>query len=151
MEILTAEITDNEILTKITKESKAYWGFSTETLLEWEHLLTISQKYIEENNVTKLVKNGEVIGYYSFFKMDEKTLKLDNLFILPRYIGTGLGKMLMNHFLDQTKNLSLEKITLDAEPNAEDFYKKFGFVTIGQLESSIKDRFLPIMELKLNG
>ena len=151
MKILTAEITDDEILTKITKQSKAHWGFSTEILLEWEHLLTISRKYIEENNVTKLVKKGEVIGYYSYFKVDEKTLKLDNLFIQPSYIGTGLGKILMNHFLDQTKNLSLEKIILDAEPNAEDFYKKFGFVTVGQLESSLKDRFLPIMELKLNG
>lgn len=150
MEILKAEITDNKILTKITKESKAYWGFPTETLLKWEHLLTISQKYIEENNVIKLVNNTEVIGYYSFFKIDKKTLKLDNLFILPSYIGIGLGKVLMNHFLDQTKKLGIEKITLEAEPNAEDFYKKFGFVTIGQLESSIKDRFLPIMELKLN-
>lgn len=150
MEILKAEITDDKILTKITKESKAYWGFPTETLLKWEHLLTISQKYIEENNVIKLVNNTEVIGYYSFFKKDKKTLKLDNLFILPSYIGIGLGKVLMNHFLDQTKKLGIEKITLEAEPNAEDFYKKFGFVTIGQLESSIKDRFLPIMELKLN-
>ncbi|WP_070138505.1 GNAT family N-acetyltransferase [Crocinitomix algicola] len=150
MEILKAEITDDKILTKITKESKAYWGFPTETLLKWEHLLTISQKYIEENNVIKLVNNTEIIGYYSFFKIDKKTLKLDNLFILPSYIGIGLGKVLMNHFLDQTKKLGIEKITLEAEPNAEDFYKKFGFVTIGQLESSIKDRFLPIMELKLN-
>ncbi|AYN02731.1 GNAT family N-acetyltransferase [Chryseobacterium sp. 3008163] len=41
----------------------------------------------------------------------------------------------------------MKKITLDAEPNAKNFYKTFGFQTVGQLESSIKDRYLPIMEL----
>lgn len=84
------------------------------------------------------------------FKSNETTIKLDNLFILPEFIGTGLGRILMNHFLEKVKDYEIEKITLDAEPNAEDFYKKFGFIRIGQLESSIKNRFLPIMELNLN-
>lgn len=150
MKILKADLADNEILTQITKASKAYWGFSKEILLEWEHLLTISREYIEKHRVYKLVKNGATIGYYSCFNIDEKTLKLDNLFILPEYIGKGLGRILMHHFLEQAQQASLETITLDAEPKAEDFYKKFGFVTVGQLETAIKDRFLPIMELKIN-
>ncbi len=45
--------------------------------------------------------------------------------------------------------MHIDKITLDAEPNAENFYRIFGFETIGQLESSIKDRYLPIMELQV--
>ena len=40
-------------------------------------------------------------------------------------------------------------MTLDADPNAESFYARFGFTQVGQLQSSIKDRFLPIMELIL--
>lgn len=95
-----------------------------------------------------LVKN-ETIGYYSYFEAEEKSIKLDNLFILPEYIGKGFGKILMNHFLSNIKNIGIEKIILDSEPNAEKFYNKFGFEKVGQLESSIKDRFLPIMELKL--
>lgn len=150
MKIIKAEINDNEVLTQITKRSKAYWGFSEDTLLEWEHLLTISKDYIEKNKVFKLLKDDEIIGYYSFFKEDEKILKLDNLFILPKYIGSGLGRILMEHFLENSNILDIEKITLDAEPNVEEFYKKFNFVTVGKLESSIKNRFLPIMELKLN-
>ena len=55
----------------------------------------------------------------------------------------------MNDFLKKTKQLDIDKITLDAEPNAEFFYKTFGFETIGKLESSIKDRYLPIMELQI--
>lgn len=53
----------------------------------------------------------------------------------------------MNHFLENCKNC--KSITLDAEPNVEAFYNKFGFKKISELETSIKDRFLPIMELIL--
>jgi predicted GNAT family N-acyltransferase len=151
MEILKAEIDDNEILTSITKKSKAYWGFSEDVLKEWEHLLTITKDYIEKNKVFKLVQNNQVIGYYSFFFIDENTIKLDNIFILPEFIGNGFGNILMNDFLKSIKQLdkSIIKITLDAEPNAEKFYKLFGFETIGQLESPIKERYLPIMELQI--
>jgi N-acetylglutamate synthase-like GNAT family acetyltransferase len=149
MEILKAEPTDNELLTTITKMSKAYWGFSEEILKEWEHLLTITKDYIEKNKVFKLVQNDQIIGYYSYFSTNENTIKLDNIFILPEFIGKGFGKILMNDFLKNINQLGINKITLDAEPNAEKFYKKFGFETIGQLESSIKERYLPIMELQI--
>ena len=149
MDILKAEPNDNELLTTITKMSKAYWGFSDEILQEWEHLLTITKDYIEKNKVYKLLQNDQIIGYYSCFSTDENTIKLDNIFILPEFIGKGFGKILMNDFLKNIKQLGINKVTLDAEPNAEKFYKTFGFETIGQLESSIKDRYLPIMELQI--
>ncbi|MBK8442169.1 MAG: GNAT family N-acetyltransferase [Sphingobacteriales bacterium] len=98
MDILKAEPADNELLTTITKMSKAYWGFSEEVLKKWEHLLTITKDYIEKNKVFKLVQNDQIIGYYSYFFIDEKTIKLDNIFILPEFIGKGFGKILMNDF-----------------------------------------------------
>ena len=67
--------------------------------------------------------------------------------MLPEYIGKGFGNYLMLDFLNRIKeNRDVKKILLDADPNAEKFYQKFGFTTIGQLETSIKNRFLPIME-----
>lgn len=149
MEIIKAEITDHEILTTITKKSKAYWGFSEDVLKEWEHLLTITKYYIEKSNIFKLMENDQIIGYYSYFPIDENTIKLDNIFILPEFIGKGFGKILINDFLEKIRLLGINKITLDAEPNAEKFYKNFGFETIEQLESTIKGRFLPIMELQI--
>jgi N-acetylglutamate synthase-like GNAT family acetyltransferase len=149
MEILKADSEDHEVLTSITKKSKAYWGFSDEVLKDWEHLLTVTKDYIVTHEVYKVVLNEQIIGYYSYFSVDEKTIKLDNIFILPEFIGKGFGKLLMNDFLKNSKQLEIEKITLDAEPNAEKFYQSFGFETIGQLESSIKDRYLPIMELQI--
>jgi GNAT superfamily N-acetyltransferase len=149
MKIEYANVEDNEILTEITKKSKAYWGYSEEQLLKWKDNLTISKGYIETNSVFKLVNDDAIVGYYSFIIKEEKIAILDNLFVLPEYIGKGFGKYLMYDFLDRMKNGKFEKITLDAEPNAEDFYLKFGFKKIGAFETSIKNRFMPIMEMKL--
>jgi ribosomal protein S18 acetylase RimI-like enzyme len=148
MEIKKASINDNEILTEITKKSKAYWGYSEEQILKWNNNLTISAAYIENNCVYKLENNNEIVGYYSYI-INEKNVILDNLFIVPEYIGKGFGKYLMADFLNRMKNEKFEKITLDSEPNAENFYLKIGFKKIGEFETSIKNRFMPIMEMNL--
>ncbi|WP_294965106.1 GNAT family N-acetyltransferase [uncultured Flavobacterium sp.] len=149
MTVEKAKISDCEILTEITKKSKAYWGYSDEQIQKWDKNLTISKDYISEHNVFKLVDNDLIIGYYSYVFKDEKVIELDNLFVLPDYIGKGFGKYLVVDFLNRIKEIGIEKITLDSEPNAEKFYLKMGFVKVGEFESSIKNRFMPIMEMKL--
>ena len=150
MKIEKANSDDYEILTEITKLSKAFWGYSEEQMAQWNDALTITNEYIQTNFTYKLIKENQVIGYYSYFITESTTVKLDNLFVLPTYIGKGLGNYLMNDFLNRIKeNRDIKKVILDADPNAENFYKKFGFITIGKIETSIENRFLPIMELKL--
>lgn len=149
MTIQKAIPSDHEILTQITKKSKAYWGYSNEQIEDWSPFLTVTEEYIETNSVFNLMLDNEIVGYYSFFHESENSLKLDNLFVLPDFIGKGFGKLLMNDFLVRLQDLSVQKVVLNSEPNAESFYIKFGFVKIGQIETSIKDRYLPIMELKM--
>jgi ribosomal protein S18 acetylase RimI-like enzyme len=149
MKIEKANIEDNEILTEVTKKSKAYWGYSEEQILKWNNRLTISKDYINNHYVFKLSNENTIIGYYSYINKEKNTVKLDNLFILPEYIGKGYGKHLINDFLSRMKKNKCEKIILDSEPNAEKFYQKIGFRKIGQFETSIKNRFMPIMEMNL--
>jgi len=149
MIIVNADIEDNYILTEITKKSKAYWGYSDEQMEKWSEVLTISKSYIETNNVYKSLIDNETVGYYSYCNLDENVVKLDNLFVLPAYIGKGCGKFLMNDFMTKIKSKNIKKIVLDSEPNSQKFYEKFGFSKVGQIETTIKDRYLPIMELEL--
>lgn len=149
MTIEKANITDHTILTEITKKSKAYWGYSVEQILQWDKNLTITQEYIKGNYVFKLLNEDLIIGYYSYFIEEKKNVILDNLFIRPEYIGKGFGKYLMDDFLNKIRESEFEKIILDSEPNAEAFYSKVGFVKVGEFETSIKNRFMPIMEMKL--
>jgi ribosomal protein S18 acetylase RimI-like enzyme len=150
MNIEKASIDDHETLTAITKKSKAYWGYSADQIEIWSPFLTVSKEYIQTNLVFNLRLDNEIVGYYSFFYESETTIKLDNLFVLPEFIGKGFGKVLVNDFLVRLKDQNFQKVVLNSEPNAENFYTKFGFVKVGQIETSIKDRYLPIMELKIN-
>ncbi len=149
MLITRATSEDYKILTEITKMSKAYWGYSDELMDTWSDALTITNDYIDANHVYNLLIGDLVGGYYSYFYTDENSIKLDYLFVLPKYIGKGIGKKLMNDFLKRVKTDKHQKITVDSDPNAEKFYEKIGFVKVGQIETSIKDRFLPIMQLEI--
>ncbi len=149
MKIEKAASNDCSVLTELTKKSKAYWGYSEEQILKWKDNLTISKEYIENNNTFKLTIENKVLGYYSYIIYKENYVKLDNFFLLPDCIGKGFGNILMIDFLKRIKQESFEKIILNSEPNAENFYLKFGFRKIGEFETSIKNRFMPIMEMKL--
>jgi ribosomal protein S18 acetylase RimI-like enzyme len=150
MTVEEAKISDHESLTEITKKSKAYWGYSKEQIEIWKDLLTITPHYIETKKVFKLIIDKKIVGYYSFLMENENILRFDNLFVLPEYIGMGLGKILMNDFLTRIKSTNAKIIVLDSEPHAEKFYAKFGFIKTGEIETLIKDRYLPKMELRLN-
>lgn len=149
MVIQKANSNDTIVLTELTKKSKAYWGYSDEQIEIWSKQLTISKAYIEEKEVYKLLIDGHITGYYSYFNEDDSKIRLDNLFILPDFIGKGLGKILMDDFLVRLAHTGTKKVILEAEPNAEGFYAKFGFVKIGEIDTSIKNRYLPIMELTI--
>lgn len=141
---------DSKKLTGLTIRSKSHWNYSVPQIEKWRDDLTVSEGYIIEKEVYKLTDSkAKIIGYYSYFKIDELKIKLENLFIEPQYIGNGYGKMLMNDFIERIKKTKTERIILESDPNAANFYKKMGFKIIGKLETSIEGRFLPIMEFKI--
>jgi ribosomal protein S18 acetylase RimI-like enzyme len=142
---------DHLVLTEITMKAKAYWQYSEEQLAQWADVLTVSKEYISEKETYKLlIENNIIAGYYSYFIQDEQVVSLDNLFIMPDYIGKGYGKLLMHDFFERISHTGLGKVVLDSEPHAVRFYEKLGFRIVGQFESSIRGRFLPVMEIDLN-
>jgi N-acetylglutamate synthase-like GNAT family acetyltransferase len=149
MTIQPANTSDHELLTQITKKSKAFWGYSEDLLLVWDDALTITEDYIEKYDVYKFSTENKIVGYYSYIVEENLTIKLDNLFLIPEYIGKGLGTFLINDFLNRIQNQNYKRVYLNSEPYAEGFYKKHGFQTIGKLETAVNDRFMPVMELGL--
>ncbi len=149
MKIEKAHSIDAGRITDLTIRSKNHWNYGERQIEEWRDELTITSKYIDENQVYKLTTNDELIGFYAFQPKNDKILKLSFLFIEPKYIGKGHGKVLITDFLKRIRETNYEKVTLDADPNAEKFYERVGFRVVGKLKSSIKDRFLPIMEMEI--
>ncbi|UOB16201.1 GNAT family N-acetyltransferase [Abyssalbus ytuae] len=146
MIIKNANPDDHIILTGLVKKSKAFWGYPPSIMKKWDNDLTISSDYILKNVVCKLIFNNTIVGCYSFIKKSSKLVELDFFFILPAYIGKGLGTFMMNDLFKRLKLNNIEIIKVISDPNAENFYKKFGFTTIQKKESLIEGRFLPNME-----
>lgn len=147
--IIEAIPEDHESLTKLTVESKSYWNYSEEQIKEWLPDLIINPEYIQKNEVYKLLIDGEIVAYYGFYSTEPKEVLLDSMFVSPEFIGEGFGRKMMNDFLARVKSLGFTQIILYSDPNSEDFYSHFGFEVIGQEETSIVDRFLPIMRKNL--
>ena len=150
MNIEKVSISDAEKLTDLTLKSKAYWNYGEEQMEKWRPELTITDSYIAKNEVYKLIIDDELIAYYAYFSLDKGTVKLDNMFISPEFIGRGYGKFLMIDFMQRVKRSGCTRIILDADPNARQFYEKLGFSAVGKIESSISNRFLPVLEKNIS-
>lgn len=146
MEIKKAKISDAEILTNLTLKSKAHWQYGAEQIEKWRADLTISTQYISKSEVYNLWYRNQIVAYYSYFSLDNDRVKLDNMFVHPDFIGKGFGKVLIFDFINRARRQGFTKVLLESDPNAKEFYAKLGFRVIGEVETSINNRFLPIME-----
>lgn len=149
MIIIPAIPQDSKVISSLCYASKSFWGYNKDELEAWRDQLTLTPSYISKNSVFKLIVDDELIAFYAYYKTDKVSVMLDYFFILPDYIGKGFGKVLMDEFLVRVMSEKTHRIVLHADPHAESFYKKYGFISIGKESTSIDGRFLPIMELQL--
>jgi N-acetylglutamate synthase-like GNAT family acetyltransferase len=136
-------------LTQIALKSKAFWGYSEVQIESWREELTVSEQMISEMIVYKFLKDDKIIGFYILNQPKEETIELEFLFVLPKYIGQGIGNQLLQHSFEKAKILKAKTMQLLADPNAAPFYESKGFVIIDKKESTIAGRFLPVMQKDL--
>ncbi len=149
MLIIEATQQNADALTRLTMRSKAHWGYSSDLMESWREELTITTDYLSKHHAFVLIDDQVIRGYYSFEVLSRTKAELDNLFVDPDFIGQGLGRLLIHHFLKKAEEMGLEKIVLDADPNARLFYQRHGFRIIGRKESSVPERVLPVMSIDL--
>jgi ribosomal protein S18 acetylase RimI-like enzyme len=143
MKYRNAEIEDLETLNSISIQSKAFWGYPSAWMEEWKEDLTLDEDTFSQNNILVGESNSKVIGFCVIGESPEN-YEILHLWLLPAFIGKGIGKALLHKSLD-TFVTAEKPIIVEADPNAESFYKKQGFVTFDQVESYPNGRFLPVM------
>lgn len=90
-----------------------------------------------------------VIGFYTVKNMSDVVCELEALFVEPKYIGTGVGRSLIQHAISLVSESSAERLIIQGDPNATDFYLAAGAHQIGTRESgSIPGRFLPVFQVE---
>ena len=137
-------------LTEIAISAKRHWNYPDRWIELWTPSLTISTDYILQNETWMAVVNVTPIGFYSLHR-DDEFLWLDNLWVLPAFMGQGIGKKLFQHAVERSRVLDVPILKIEADPNAQSFYEKMGAYKVGESRNQVDDqpRILPIMEINL--
>jgi GNAT superfamily N-acetyltransferase len=125
-------------LSDIALKAKGHWGYSAKQLDLWRNaFLTLSPDYIEANHVWgAFVDEQQVVGFAAVTRSSEEAI-LNHLWVLPDYIGRGIGKRLFLHVA-----ASVPDFVFTSDPHADDFYLKMGAQKIGEYYSVLQQQTL---------
>ena len=132
-------------LSALAMRSKAHWGYSDEFLEIARPVLTFSEGDITANPVYVLESSQGVIGMYRLLHaLPQGTL--EDLWLDPIAIGSGLGRRLFDHALATAATLGMSSLLIESDPNAEGFYLAMGAARVGQ-RASAAGRLLPLLAI----
>ncbi|MEQ8423475.1 MAG: GNAT family N-acetyltransferase [Cyclobacteriaceae bacterium] len=143
MKFRTAKIDDLKILNTISVKAKAYWGYPEDWLEKWKDDLTLDESKFSKQNIVVLELQDQISGFCSVGE-NEDSYEILHLWLLPGHIGKGYGKKLLDEAINRFTRKD-KPIKVEADPNAEPFYERLGFVTFDKVESFPKGRYLPVM------
>ena len=150
MEIRSAVPDDAEVLSQLALAAKAYWGYPENLMQTWAPELTFNSEYFNNNESWIAVLDDRPVALYTL--QDRGGIAwIENLWVLPKYMGQGVGRRLFLHALSRARELGYRILRLEADPNAAGFYEKMGMSRTGARRSEVngQPRFLPILELQL--
>jgi ribosomal protein S18 acetylase RimI-like enzyme len=139
-----------DILTQIAFGAKRHWGYPERWIEIWAPQLTFSAEYFEANESWAAVENEEPVAFYTLLEAND-IASIENLWVLPEYMGQGIGKQLFHHAAGIARQRGYRILQLEADPNAVGFYERMGMHQVGERHTEVdgQPRTLPIMEMTL--
>jgi GNAT superfamily N-acetyltransferase len=140
---------DAATLTAIAHDAKRHWGYPEHWIQHWQADLTISPDFVRNNPVYVAERAGELLGFYALLIRGDQA-ELDHLWVAPAHIGTGVGKELFLHAMQNAAQRDITAVGISSDPNAEGFYRKLGAYRVGETVSEVdgESRLLPQLEVK---
>jgi N-acetylglutamate synthase-like GNAT family acetyltransferase len=131
------------VLTDLALAAKAYWGYDEAFMDSVRDELTFSPDDVVARQFVVAELDGVVIGFYCLGGTPPLG-ELEDMWIRPDRIGTGLGRVLWQDAMAAAAAAGFEHLEIAADPFAEGFYLRMGAERIGEVPSgSIAGRVLP--------
>ena len=127
---------ESATLTRIALDAKRYWGYPEHWIRHWESDLTILPEFISHNQVYVAEQAGEIQGFYALCINPTKA-ELEHMWVAPAHIGTGVGKELFLHAMENATSMSVREVQISSDPNAAGFYERMGARKVGEVDSEI--------------
>jgi len=148
--IREAAASEADTLSALALRSKAHWGYSYDFIESCRAELTYSPKLIESDNVIFVVAErlSVIAGFYALETLEGGLFELEALFVEPVRIGTGMGRLLLEHAIRKVETAGGKSLLIQGDPNAEGFYREMGGEPAGfRPSASIPGRTLPLFRV----
>jgi GNAT superfamily N-acetyltransferase len=140
---------EGELLREIAIASKGFWGYDPEVVRHWAAGGDFTAEGLARKAVHVAEVNGRVVGWAGLIPRGDLCW-LDDLWIEPSSIGTGIGSRLFRHAAHVAEELGASRMEWEAEPNALGFYERMGGRYLRDSEPSEWGRVLQVMGVDLN-
>ena len=150
MKIRRACAEDADALTEIAFAAKRHWGYPESWIRRWQDALTVLPQYVIQHPTFVAVLDGEFVGFCAV-QMEAGEASLDHLWVLPSFMGRGVGRALFQHAEKIARESGAMRMKIIGDPHAERFYSRMGATLCGRESGSMdgEERFLPLLEKTL--
>lgn len=138
-------------LSALAYRSKAYWGYDRAFMAACREELTLFPPEIAGRRAAVAEQSGRVLGLITV-EGEPPEGAVGMMFVDPPVIGFGIGRLLFTHALATARDAGFVRLTIDADPYAEPFYRAMGAVRVGTVPSgSLPGRLLPRLAVSVDG
>lgn len=139
---------EGPLLSALAMKSKAHWGYDDDFMERCRGELTVTVPRMARTRFRVAQVADEIAGFCAL-SIDDRDASVESLFVAPRFIGAGIGRILMQDILEYARRHGIRLVHVEADPHAVDFYEQEGFQLCGEVPSgSIPGRKLPLLELR---
>lgn len=150
MKIRPAHPGEAEILSNLAVRSEATWGYDAHFMARFREMYRVDKAFIALNPTFVLEDKKQIVGFYSILK-DSRHASLEYFYIDPPCFGKGFGRILWQHLIKGCRESGIDEIELVTSPQAEAFYLRMGALRIGDAESLINGRKIPVLRYSVPG
>lgn len=134
-------------LSLIAQRAKAHWGYAPEQIERWRgSFLTVTADYIAAHQVWVAVAGSDRPVAFAALEHHERGAVLEHLWVLPAYMGRGIGAGLMGRAANAASSF-----TFTSDPHADAFYYKLGARKVGEVYSAMQGRILTRFVFRKHG
>lgn len=117
-------------LAAIAWAAKSHWGYAEADMQAWRDGLTPSARSIAQQPTFVAERGGKLAGFCQL-NLDAAPVELEHLWVLPRFMGQGLGRALLGRAVAELSARGVPLLRIDSDPNAEVFYRACGATRVG--------------------
>ena len=146
LHILRPVAEDFSELTDLCFAAKRHWGYPDYLVDMWKDELTITPRFIRNNDIVKVQTESGKIVAFALIKEEgyDGIFVIRHFWILPEFMDHNVGKILLSHLEKAVKEKSTIKVVTD--PNMKWFFQQNGYHKVGETKSHPDGLKLPILK-----